>query len=74
MQIAQKIGAMNGNGLPGLEEPAAVKVFLAPMSGVTDAAMRRLALHFGAHLAFSEMVASKMFLSGDAHEIGRAHV
>ena len=32
--------------------------FLAPMAGVTDLAMRRLARKFGAALAFSEMVAS----------------
>lgn len=32
--------------------------FLAPMAGVTDLAMRRLARRFGAALAFSEMVAS----------------
>jgi nifR3 family TIM-barrel protein len=35
--------------------------FLAPMAGVTDLAMRRLARRFGAGLAFSEMVASDDF-------------
>jgi len=40
-----------------VEAPA----FLAPMAGVTDLAMRRLARRFGAGLAFSEMVASGDF-------------
>ncbi|HUO54019.1 MAG TPA: tRNA dihydrouridine synthase DusB [Rhodoblastus sp.] len=40
--------------------------FLAPMAGVTDLAMRRLARGFGAGLAFSEMVAS-----GDLADGGR---
>ena len=34
------------------------RALLAPMAGVTDLAMRRLARRFGATLAFSEMVAS----------------
>ncbi len=34
------------------------RAMLAPMAGVTDLAMRRLARRFGATLAFSEMVAS----------------
>jgi len=34
------------------------RAMLAPMAGVTDLAMRRLARRFGAALAFSEMVAS----------------
>ncbi|MBF0420316.1 MAG: tRNA dihydrouridine synthase DusB [Magnetococcales bacterium] len=36
-----------------------VPLLLAPMAGVTDAPFRRIALKFGAHLAFSEMVASQ---------------
>jgi nifR3 family TIM-barrel protein len=35
--------------------------FLAPMAGVTDLAMRRIARRFGAALVFSEMVASDEF-------------
>ena len=38
--------------------------FLAPMAGVTDLAMRRLARKFGAALAFSEMVASDELANG----------
>ena len=34
------------------------RAFLAPMSGVTDAGMRRIARRFGASLVVSEMVAS----------------
>jgi tRNA-dihydrouridine synthase B len=34
-------------------------VFLAPMSGVTDAPFRRLVKRFGADLVFSEMIASR---------------
>jgi tRNA-dihydrouridine synthase B len=40
------------------------RAFLAPMSGVTDVGMRRAALHFGASLVVSEMVASDDFVRG----------
>ncbi len=40
------------------------RAFLAPMAGVTDIAMRRLARRFGAALTFSEMVASGEFTQG----------
>ena len=40
--------------------------FLAPMSGVTDVVMRRIARRFGASLVVSEMVASDDFVNGDA--------
>ena len=39
---------------------------LAPMAGVTDAGMRRIASRTGAALTFSEMVASAAFLEGEA--------
>jgi tRNA-dihydrouridine synthase B len=39
---------------------------LAPMSGVSDLAMRRIARRFGAALVFSEMVAAETYLDGDA--------
>jgi tRNA-dihydrouridine synthase B len=45
---------------------------LAPMSGVTDVAMRRIALRFGAALAPTEMVACDSYLSGDAEASLRA--
>ncbi len=37
-------------------------LILAPMAGVTDAPFRSLALRYGAHLAFSEMVASQAMI------------
>lgn len=42
------------------------RVFLAPMSGVTDAPFRKLAWRFGAGLVFSEMVASEALVTGNA--------
>src|SRR5271166_735777 len=45
---------------------------LAPMSGVSDLAMRRIARRFGAALVFSEMVAAETFLAGDAEASIRA--
>jgi nifR3 family TIM-barrel protein len=51
--------------------------FLAPMAGVTDLAMRRLARRFGAGLAFTEMVASGDFtesLRGANGNVGRESV
>jgi tRNA-dihydrouridine synthase B len=44
---------------------AANRVILAPMSGVTDAAMRRIASREGAGLVVSEMVASDKLAAGD---------
>jgi tRNA-dihydrouridine synthase B len=44
---------------------AANRVILAPMSGVTDAAMRRIASREGAGLVISEMVASDKLVTGD---------
>ena len=41
------------------------KAFLAPMAGVTDAAMRRIALRFGATAAIGEMVAAAGLARGD---------
>jgi tRNA-dihydrouridine synthase B len=48
------------------------RAFLAPMSGVTDVAMRRIARRFGASLVFSEMVASDDFVRGAAEARLRA--
>jgi tRNA-dihydrouridine synthase B len=45
---------------------------LAPMSGVSDLAMRRIARRFGAALVFSEMVAAGSFLDGDEETTIRA--
>ncbi len=40
------------------------RAFLAPMSGVSDALMRRIAARFGASMVVSEMVASGDFVRG----------
>jgi nifR3 family TIM-barrel protein len=48
------------------------RAFLAPMAGVTDLAMRRLARRFGASLAFSEMVASSDFSKGGRESLLRS--
>ena len=45
---------------------------LAPMSGVSDVAMRRIARRFGAALVFSEMVAADKYLEGDSEAALRA--
>ncbi|VTZ24566.1 putative tRNA-dihydrouridine synthase [Methylocella tundrae] len=42
------------------------RAMLAPMSGVTDLAMRRLARRFGASFVVSEMVAADAYVRGDA--------
>ena len=51
-----------------LDNPAV----LAPMSGVTDLPFRRIAQRFGAGMVVSEMVASELFVRGDAETQMRA--
>jgi tRNA-dihydrouridine synthase B len=48
------------------------RAMLAPMSGLSDLAMRRIARRFGAALVFSEMVAAETYLKGDAEASMRA--
>ncbi len=48
------------------------RVFLAPMSGVSDRPFRMLAAEFGAGLVVSEMVASEQLATGDAEATMRA--
>jgi nifR3 family TIM-barrel protein len=48
------------------------RAFLAPMSGVTDIGMRRLARRFGASLVVTEMVAADHYGCGDAQARLRA--
>jgi tRNA-dihydrouridine synthase B len=72
MPIAQNLITQPSKGWrvgPTLIEGLAV---LAPMSGVTDVAMRRIALRFGAALAPTEMVACDSYLSGDQEASLRA--
>lgn len=47
-------------------------VLLAPMAGITDAPVRRMAVRHGAGLVVSEMVASEALLSGHAEMTLRA--
>jgi tRNA-dihydrouridine synthase B len=46
------------------------RAFLAPMAGITDAPMRRLAERFGAGLVISEMIASSALATGN-HDMVR---
>ncbi len=62
MSGAQNLGNIGGFTLGGLVLRG--RAMLAPMAGVTDLGMRRLAARFGATLTFSEMVASTPFLDG----------
>jgi tRNA-dihydrouridine synthase B len=48
------------------------RALLAPMSGLSDLAMRRIARRFGAALVFSEMVAAETYLDGDVEASMRA--
>ncbi len=48
------------------------RVILAPMSGVTDIGMRRVAHRYGASLVVSEMVASDEYVKGDEENRIRA--
>lgn len=45
------------------------RAFLAPMAGITDAPMRKLAHRFGAGLVVSEMVASSALSTGQAEMV-----
>ncbi len=48
------------------------RAFLAPMAGVTDVGMRRLAHRFGASLTVTEMIAANHFSRGDAANLMKA--
>jgi len=48
------------------------RVALAPMSGVTDVGMRRIAQRFGAALVVTEMVACDTYLTGQSESVLRA--
>jgi nifR3 family TIM-barrel protein len=59
---ALRVGALSLQG----------RVMLAPMSGVTDVGMRRIARRFGATLVVTEMVACETYLSGESESVLRA--
>jgi tRNA-dihydrouridine synthase B len=64
--LANNLGSSCGTALQigGLHLDG--RAFLAPMAGVTDLGMRRLARRFGASLTVSEMVAAGHYARGDA--------
>jgi nifR3 family TIM-barrel protein len=69
MLAAEKTGGTTPPQWPGVyahhgRAPHAPLVALAPMSGVTDAGLRRIAMRFGASFVVSEMVASDEFVRG----------
>ena len=72
MSLAQNIGADIRSGVRIGSVTISGAAFLAPMAGVTDVGMRRAASRRGAPLTFSEMVAAKSFLSGEAESRLRA--
>ena len=72
MNSAQKIGALGSIGLRVGSLPIEGRALLAPMSGVTDVAMRRIARRFGAALTITEMVACDSYLAGEAESNLRA--
>jgi nifR3 family TIM-barrel protein len=70
MKYAQSLGAAPAIAIGPIRLEG--RALLAPMSGLTDLAMRRIARRFGAGLVFSEMVAAETFLEGDAEASMRA--
>ncbi len=70
MSYAQYLGAPPTVAIGSIQLKG--RALLAPMSGVSDLAMRRIARRFGAALVFSEMVAADTFLQGDAEASMRA--
>lgn len=50
----------------------ASRAFLAPMAGITDLPVRRMAMRFGAGLTVSEMIASDWLASGNPSALLRA--
>jgi nifR3 family TIM-barrel protein len=72
MMIAQNLGSLGASAIRVGPIAMDSGAMLAPMSGVSDAGMRRAASRFGATLAFSEMVASEFLLDGDEESRLRA--
>jgi nifR3 family TIM-barrel protein len=71
--VAQKLdSALSRKTLPIGAVTAPNRIFLAPMSGVTDAPFRKRAAEAGAGLVVSEMVASQEFVKGSQESIKRA--
>src|SRR5271155_2799713 len=62
MSNAQSLGAAPAISIGPIRLEG--RALLAPMSGLSDLAMRRIARRFGAALVFSEMVAAETYLEG----------
>ncbi|CAH1662681.1 putative tRNA-dihydrouridine synthase [Hyphomicrobiales bacterium] len=58
--------------IPQWRPDLALGAVLAPMSGITDVAFRRIAHRFGASLVVSEMVASQELVDGSQEAVMRA--
>jgi tRNA-dihydrouridine synthase B len=65
MSAAQNLGVFEDTAFSLGRLRLKGRAMLAPMAGVTDVGMRRIASRRGATLTFSEMVASGTFLNGD---------
>ena len=65
MAFAQELGVSENVSLSVGPLPLDGRVLLAPMSGVTDVGMRRIARRFGAALVVTEMVACDTYLAGE---------
>ena len=72
MAFAQELGVSENVSLSVGPLPLDGRVLLAPMSGVTDVGMRRIARRFGAALVVTEMVACDSYLSGEGESNVRA--
>src|ERR1700753_2982236 len=70
MSNAQNVGAPSPIMIGSIRLDG--RALLAPMSGISDLAMRRIARRFGAALVFSEMVAAETFLRAEAEASLRA--
>lgn len=71
MRIAQPLGNL-GESLTLGSLRVGGRAFLAPMAGVTDLGMRRLAMRFGAPLTVSEMLDAEFYVGGDREAVIRA--
>src|ERR1700675_5041891 len=71
MAFAQKLGVAENVNLSVAPLLLDGCVLLAPMSGVTDVGMRRIARRFGAALVFTEMVGCETYLSGESESVLR---
>src|SRR5438067_6420882 len=64
---------------PSLAEPLAIgpvtvpnRVFMAPMSGISDRPFREVALRYGAGMVVSEMIASEQLAEGHSDAVLKA--